>query len=209
VLHVFEAFFQPIPQPGLAWLDRPTMALKDEILFLLLVLLLAGCDYKHERSSKCQSITASEFTGHLHAKYPEYIIRKVSDDLDDYIANYAAFCHVNTGDRNIDYKIVQNNQIFKIRNGVYKNVLSYELFTFKKSNVLTSVIEDIKRKNCIDDNVLKIHTIYRIGENTIACVNFYDFPINSFEDFLSNEFACSIRKYVISSDKTNTRLRTE
>lgn len=63
---------------------------------------------------------------------------------------------------------------------------------------MDTLIQSIKSKNCIDEQTLKIHRIYRVGTNTILCTSFYDFDIIDFENLLMSEFNKSLSIEVIN-----------
>lgn len=97
-----------------------------------------------------------------------------------------------------EYSIKYETEFFDFANGQYNNVFYSELIHFEKSNEIDSVIKYIKEHNTIDPNNLKLHRIYRVGVNTIICVNYSGFDIATYEDFLMKEFNNSLNIEVIN-----------
>jgi hypothetical protein len=97
-----------------------------------------------------------------------------------------------------EYSIKYETEFFALAKGQYNSVFYSELIHFEKSNEIDNVIKYIKEHNTIDPNNLKLHRIFRVGENTIICVNYSGFDIANYENFLMKEFNKSLNIEVIN-----------
>jgi hypothetical protein len=131
-------------------------------------------------------------------KYSQYHIDTVKPENGDYIQNYTSFCKIENCRRTKDYDIVQTYQIYTTKDNSYNSTFDFELLHFKDRKKADTIIKEIKIKNCIDEITLKIHRIYRIGTNTMVCVNYSSFDIADFENFLTREFNMPLTIEVIN-----------
>ncbi|WP_337968729.1 hypothetical protein [uncultured Flavobacterium sp.] len=143
----------------------------------------------------CNSIkNEDDYSTFLSEKYESDFVKKYSlyniysKANGDYIKNYTSFCHVEKLNNALDYDIIQSYQIYTLKDNIYTSTFNFELLHFKDEKKADTIIREIARKNCIDEITLKIHRIYRIGTNTVICVNYSNFDINDYENFLIKEF---------------------
>jgi hypothetical protein len=97
------------------------------------------------------------------------------------------------------YSIKYNSEGFKLINGIYQSVFYNEVIYFEKPNNIDSVIKYIKGSNKLGPYNLKVNRIYKIGNNTIICVNYFGFNISNYEDFLMDEFRQPLTVEIINT----------
>lgn len=116
---------------------------------------------------------------------------KVMDFIKMYFRNDSLY-------KKYSYSIKYGSEILKLAKGQYNSVFYNELIYFEKPNDIDSIINYIKANNTIDPYNLKLHRVYRVGSNTIICVNYLDFDIANYENFLMREFNKSLNIEVIN-----------
>lgn len=124
----------------------------------------------------------------LFKQYAIYNKRKTEIADGDFVAIYSLLCGVKKYKIVKDYEVIQAYQLFTVKKNVYDSTFYYELMHFSNTDQLNGFINEIKEKNCIDEQTSIIHRIYRIGSNNIICVNYFNFNIDKFENFLKLEF---------------------
>jgi len=155
------------------------------------LLLLSSCtqkvikdDFNHEQVEKYKT--------DLFSKYPNYTISdNIKKKADDFISSYAT-CGFNKDEEALDYDIIQSYQLYTLKDSIVDSIFDYEVVHFPNAAHLDSTIQKIKENNCIDETTQKIHRIYIVGRNTIIGVNYSNFDITDFENFLFKEFNKSV-----------------
>lgn len=155
----------------------------------MLLLCAAACSTGKKQEQPVFSEAAyANYKNHFLNRYAAYQIRNTAEKGDDFIAGYVAACKMEHCEKGKDYDVVQAYQLYQTRDSMVAGTLDCQLFHFKDSVVMNTVIQEIKEKNCIDDVTMRLHRIYRLNSNTIVAVSFYHFDILGYEDFLKEEF---------------------
>ena len=178
--------------------------MKCSFLFLLMVTSFLSCNYPKEVKK------ADDFNKEIYVQYEKDFLSKYKNynikaregfDINDFIAVYAAFCKIGNYKKS-DYDIIQSYHIYVEKSNPMRSIyFDYELVYFFKAEKADTLIQEIKEKNCIDAFNLKIHRIYRIGRNTIIIVNYTNFDISDYENFLRDEFDMPISAEIINTSR--------
>jgi hypothetical protein len=132
----------------------------------------------------------------LKEEYKHFVIQERKESAIDFIKMYFRNDSLYS---EYKYSIKYESEISAPTKGQYNTVFYSELIHFKESNEIDSVIKYIKENNTIDPYNLKLHRIYRVGLNTIICVNYLGFDIANYENFLMKEFNNSLTIEVINT----------
>lgn len=141
---------------------------------------------------------SKQFEQTLFAQYPHYHAKNTFAKGEDLIAGYRAFCGVKSSGIKADYQVLQSWQLYRVADDTVRSTLEYNLLHFEHPAVIDPLLADLKGHNCIDEQTLKMHRLYKIGTGTILCVSFYKFDIVGFENLLRTEFNRPVRIEVLN-----------
>lgn len=162
------------------------------------LLLIISC--KHDNKVDNFNVqTCLEFKVDLFKKYIEFRKSNLIKTPIDFIDTYSSFCKTKKFEKD-SYTIIQAYAIIDDKYNGQKS-LTYELIHFKSFRDLDISIKEIKQFNCIDAFNMKLHKIYRIGNNTAIYTNFINFDIDDFESFLKQVFDKEISIEIINIPK--------
>ena len=178
--------------------------MKYSFLFLLITTCFLSCNppKKVKEVDDFNKEICVQYEKDFFSKYKKYNIKELEKyDINDFIDIYIGFCKISNCKKS-DYDIIQNYHIYLEKNDPMRNIyFDYELVHFFKAEKADTIIQEIKEKNCIDPFNLKIRRIYRIGSNTIICVNYTNFDIADYENFLRDEFNMPISAEIINASR--------
>jgi len=166
---------------------------------VIFLLFASACNTQQTRKIDDYSKrSTNKYQADFLKKYAQFHVNTQKHGNPDYIGNYVAFCNIGSYRKDRDYHIMQSCEIYQVKDSVCTSDLDYELIHFDNKEIADSIVKKIKSNNCIDDITLKIHRIYRIGRNTMICINFSNFDIVGYENFLMSEFAKPLNIEVIN-----------
>jgi hypothetical protein len=165
---------------------------------LVLLLLCSACNDPVETNDFSAS-RSKQFEQALFAQFPHYQVKNTWAKGGGFIAGYRAFCGGESRGIQADYQVLQSWQLYRVADDTVRSTLEYNLLHFERPAAIDPLIADLKDHNCIDEQTLKMHRLYKIGTSTVLCVSFYKFDIDGFENLLRTEFNRSVRIEVLNA----------
>lgn len=163
----------------------------------MLILLTQNCTNKkvETESNKFDTEQLNKYQIDFKEEYKNLLIEEKKERTMDFIKMYFRSDSLY---KKYSYSIKYESEILKPNKGQYNSVFYNEVVSFEKATDINSVIRYIKENNTIDPYNLKLHRIYKVGMNTIICVNYTGFDIANYENFLMKVFNKSLTIEVIN-----------
>jgi hypothetical protein len=141
---------------------------------------------------------SKQFERALFAQYSHYQVKNTFVKNDDLIAGYQAFCGVEAHGIQANYQVLQSWQLYRVVDDTVRSTMEYNLLHFKNPAAIDPLLADLKAHNCIEEQTLQMHRLYKIGTGTLLCVSFYKFDMVGFENLIRTVFNRSVRREVLN-----------
>lgn len=164
---------------------------------LVLVLLCSACAGPVE-TDDFSAARSRQFERAVLARYPDYRAKNTFAKGGDFLAGYRAFCGVASRDSTAEYQLLQSWQLFRVADDTVRSTLEYNLLHFAHPAAIDPLLADLQAHNCIDEQTLKMHRIYKIGTGTVLCVSFYKFDVVGFEHLVKTAFNRPVNMKVLN-----------
>jgi hypothetical protein len=163
----------------------------------VLLLFCSACNGPVE-TDDFSAARSKQFERALFAHYPHYHVKNTFAKGGDFIAGYRTHCGVESRGTKANYQVLQSWQLYRVANDTVRSTLEYNLLHFEHPAAIDPLLVDLKNHNCLDEQTLKMHRLYKIGTGTVLCVSFYKFDMVGFENLLRTEFNRSVRLEVLN-----------
>lgn len=174
--------------------------MRHHFLIVIFFIFFTGCKQK-ELKDDFNTDMLKKYQIDLFKQYSIYNKRRTEITDGDFVAIYSLLCGIKKYKPVKDYEIIQSSELFTVKDNLYDSTFYYELIHFTNEDQLNSFINEITKKNCIDEQTSIIHRIYKIGSNNIICVNYFNFDIDKYENFLKLEFDKELDVKIINISK--------
>ena len=134
----------------------------------------------------------------MFAQYPHYHVKNTLAKGGNFIAGYRAFCGIESRGSKVDYQVLQSWQLFCVADDTVRSTMEYNLLHFASPATIDPLLAELKAHNCIDEQTLKMHRMYRIGTGTVLCVSFSKFDVMDFENLVKTAFNRPVRMEVLN-----------